>query len=116
MKKVDEKRSEFRLTSQVAVFIELESTPLQDQRGKLCITNTIDVSANGIQLVSDFELPLQSIHSLYIEIADSKFNLVGEVMWVSPEEENYLIGFQLIESHQTDIELWKTYICQLLGE
>ncbi len=116
MKNVDEKRSELRLSSEVAVFIELETTPILDQHGKLCITNTIDVSANGIQLISDFKLPKHSIHSLYIEISGLKFNLVGEVMWISPVEDNHLIGFRLVESHQTDIELWKKYICQKLGE
>ncbi len=114
MKNVSEKRGESRLSSKVAVFIEVETTPHADQPTKICITNTIDVSANGIQLITDFELPKQSIHSLLIEIADLKFNLVGEVMWASPVESNHLIGFHLIDSEHTDIELWKKYICETL--
>ena len=110
-----EQRSELRLLDQLAVFIELESSPSCDRRQKICATNTIDISANGLQIVTENALPINSIHQLYIEVAELEFNLVAEVSWVKNVADEVSVGLLLLESEQTDIEDWKNYICERLS-
>jgi hypothetical protein len=114
----DEKRSELRLEDEVAVMVETCSSPDgKEQPTKIVISRTVDVSANGIQVVMDRPLSLKSMLQLCVEVGhDRRFFLTGEVMWVMETEESkrYLTGFQLLVSEQTDILGWKTYIYERL--
>ena len=80
----NDKRSEFRINDEIAVFIETESSPHHTEKERICISKTIDVSANGIQILNDYELPLHSLLQLCIQIADRRFYLTTEVKWARP--------------------------------
>jgi len=120
-KKNHDKRSEFRLNEEITVFIETFSSPQSEcQPANMVISTTIDLSANGIQIAMDNPLPLNSILRLCLETADNRrqFILVGEVVWQSETSnpKQHLIGFQLLESEQTDVAQWKEYIARRLAE
>ena len=105
-----EKRQEFRLTTQETMFLELSLPHESEQTPKMVVCNTVDISANGLQVAMDNMLPAGSIHQLGIELENPsrRFHLVGEVKWCRPRERTgYLIGFALYESDDTDIEAWK---------
>lgn len=113
----DPQRSECRLTNQFTVYLETHASPQADaQPAALVITKTVDISANGIQIVLDNKLPLQSILQLCLESSDSEapFMLTGEVAWLRPQEKQMLTGFRLLESEDTDIIRWKEYIARCL--
>ena len=113
MRQDQDKRSELRLQEEIAVFVEYESSP--DNKGKISFNHTQDISANGLQVISDKSLPLNSIHQICIEVGSEKFYLVAEVVWLRDTDGHCAIGFQLLDSHGTDIGSWKEYICKRLG-
>lgn len=113
----DPQRSECRLTNLFTVYLETHSSPQENaQPAGLVITKTVDVSANGIQIVLDDTLPLQSILQLCLESSDDEapFMLTGEVAWLRPQDKQMLTGFRLLESDDTDIIRWKEYIARCL--
>jgi len=117
----DSQRSECRLDNAFTAYVEIFSAPqAEGQAAGLVITKTVDVSANGIQIVLDNALPLQSILQLCLESSDGEapFMLTGEVAWLRPQEKQMLTGFRLLESDDTDIIRWKEYIarCLLAGD
>jgi hypothetical protein len=115
----DEKRAEYRIRDSISIIIETISSPDGKQSpANVVVSKTIDMSANGVQVVLDHPLPLHSILSICIDDAekDQRFRLQGEVMWESEtaEQKRYLVGFKLIESRGTDIREWKEYIASSL--
>ncbi len=118
----NEQRSEFRLTDEAMVFIETYASPAGEDLpcNNIVISKTVDLSANGLQVIMDKPLPLHSLLQLCVEISglDRRFHLAGEVVWLAETSEprRYLIGFKLLESEQTNIADWKAYICDRLSE
>jgi hypothetical protein len=113
-----EKRQETRLTAQETLFLELSLPNAADQAPTMVVCNTIDISANGLQVAMDNTLPAGSIHQLGIELENppQRFHLVGEVKWCRPHDSSgYLIGFALYESDDTDIEAWKQAMAERFG-
>jgi len=113
-----EKRQETRLTAQETLFLELSLPNAADQAPTMVVCNTIDISANGLQVAMDNTLPAGSIHQLGIELENppQRFHLVGEVKWCRPHVSlGYLIGFALYESDDTDIEAWKQAMAERFG-
>jgi hypothetical protein len=120
-KKTGEQRSEYRLNEEITIFIETYSSPESEQQpATMVISKTVDLSANGIQIIMDNLLPLNSILRLCLETVEGpqRFILAGEVVRQSEIGAlgQYAIGFQLLESDQTDIAEWKKYIARRLAE
>lgn len=111
-----DQRSEFRLTDAVAVFIETESSPDNNTNQRIAVSKTLDISANGLQIMIDSSLPLRSLLQLCLEVGQERFYVIGEVMWIKQDGDQFLAGFQLLESDHTDIQLWKEFICRQLGK
>lgn len=104
-----ELRQEFRLSAQETVFIETAPDCI-------IISNSVDISANGLQIKIDQELPIGSIHqtSVQLDNPDFRLQLVTEVKWIKPaaEDDEFLIGLALFESEGTDIKQWKEMIAE----
>ena len=120
-KPASDKRGEFRLDDEITIFIETYSSPQSAHEStSMVISKTIDLSANGVQVIMDGPLPMNSILRLCLETVDhqQRFMLTGEVLRQSkvPTSSQYSIGFQLLESDQTDIVEWKKYIAKRLTE
>lgn len=112
----DSKRSESRLTHAFTVFLENHFVTGESATSGIVVTKSVDVSANGVQIILDYPLPLQSFLRLCLESSDGEapFMLIGEVAWLRPAEQQTLIGFRLVESSDTDIIRWKEYIARCL--
>lgn len=113
-----DKRQETRLQTQETLFLELSSPNDTGQSPKMIICNTVDISANGVQVAMDSALQQGSIHQLGIELENpaQRFHLVAEVKWCRPADgSGYLIGFALYESDDTDIEQWKQVVAARFG-
>ena len=114
----EEKRQESRLPAQETLFLELAVANDTGVAPKILICNTVDISANGLQVMLDDTLPLHSIHQLGIELENpaQRFHLVAEVKWCRPHADGgYLVGFALYESDDTDIEQWKQAVAARFG-
>ncbi len=108
----EDKRGEPRIHSEVAVFVETFSAPSGESRHhNIVISKTLDMSANGLQVVMDCPINLGSILQLCVEFTEEheRYNLVGEVRWVSKTrfEKHFLVGFMLLDSDHCHIEKWK---------
>ncbi|HJN49845.1 MAG TPA: PilZ domain-containing protein [Pseudomonadales bacterium] len=114
-----EHRVESRLKLAETIFIEVLSTAADHQEGsRIVICNSLDLSANGLQVVVDEEIPVTSRLRLCIDIHDrDPVYLVGEVIWQrrDDESEGHRIGFSLFESDDTDIRSWQEVIADLLN-
>ena len=115
-----EKRGEPRIYNEVAVFVETFSAPSGETRhASIVISKTLDMSANGLQVIMDTPINLGSILQICVEFTgeDERYSLVGEVRWVSKTrfDRHFLVGFQLLESDHSHIENWKHKICSLVS-
>ena len=107
-----EHRQEYRLKSPLTVFLEVASA----QDSAIVICRSLDVSANGLRVISDAALPLGSILRCSVQNHDAsaRFMLVADVKWVQPWQntQEFLVGLALFESEGSDIVPWKQYIAQ----
>jgi hypothetical protein len=80
--------------------------------------NSLDLSANGIQVVVDEDIALGSILRLCIDMPEQKpIFLVGEVMWKRADTatRGICLGFLLYECDDSDIADWKQWIADRLN-
>ncbi|HSC75712.1 MAG TPA: PilZ domain-containing protein [Pseudomonadales bacterium] len=114
-------RSELRICKEVAVFVETHSSPAGDARSpNIIVSKTVDISANGLQIVMDKPAAPGSILQVCVEFTGhpTHYHLTGEVKWVAKigRENDFLVGFLLLESDQTDIEIWKHRVAMLMED
>ena len=110
-------RTETRLELEETIFIEIIASDSRSA-GNVIMCNSLDLSANGLQVLLDEEISMGSILRLCIDLKNTDpIFLVGEVKWMRPDPETgaYRIGFLLFESEDTDIETWKTLVADLLA-
>jgi hypothetical protein len=115
------KRAELRVCKEMAVFVETYSSPAGEARSpNIVVSKTVDVSANGLQIVMDKPAAPGSILQVCVEFIGepTHYHLTGEVKWVAKigREKDFLVGFLLIESAQTDIEPWKHRVALMMDD
>jgi hypothetical protein len=111
---IEEQRQEYRLETQLTVFIELGSA--QDEAPTIMISRSLDISANGLRIITDRELIPGSILRSCVQTQDiaKRFMLITEVKWLQPWHETgeYLVGLALFESESSNIQEWKEFIAK----
>lgn len=118
----NELRQEYRLVTRETVYLE---EPQGDGPAALLVSNSLDMSANGLRVIADCPLPEGCILQTCVQLkTGERFVLVCEVKWSRPyteesdptEESNpssdYLLGLSLFESEGTDIQQWKEMIAR----
>ncbi len=113
-------RLEPRILSEITIFVETYSSPSgEEQSANIVISKTIDLSANGVQVVMDHPIPIGSILQLCVDFGGDpiRYHLIGEVRWVRKTQSNrhFLVGFQLLDSDGCQIEDWKHKMVSLLS-
>lgn len=116
-----DQRQEYRLDAQETVFIELTSAePGSEAPAVIVISNSIDISANGLRVITDRDLMLGSILRTCVQFKDSeeRLLLVTEVKWSRPHDKDgeFIAGLSLFESEGTDIQKWKEMIALRCGD
>lgn len=116
-----EQRQEYRLDTELTIFIEL---PTQHMGAKvdIVVSKSLDVSANGLRVITDREIAGGSILRACVQQQAKKsspvqFVLITEVMWAEPygNSGEYLVGLSLFESEGSDILAWKEFIADCCG-
>lgn len=114
-----EQRQELRLSAEETVFIEVDDGGL-DEPPLIQISHSLDISANGVQLISDRPLEPGHIHRLCLQLVnpERRFYLTAQVAWCRPRpgDEGYILGLQLLESMGTDVQGWKAWIAERIGQ
>jgi hypothetical protein len=110
-----EGRLDTRLELEATIFVEILASD-NNNAGNVLMCNSLDLSANGLQVVVVDEMPAGSIFRLCIDLKDAEpIFLVAEVKWQrpDPEAEAFRIGFSLFESDDTDIQRWKDLVAEM---
>jgi hypothetical protein len=112
-----DQRQEQRLLLEELVFIEVSSASKEDNSpSNIVICNTLDASANGLQVGMDYPLPVGSIHQLGVQLRDQekRIYLAAEVKWCEQavDGSGSIMGLALFESEDTDIQAWKELIAE----
>ncbi len=111
----NELRQEYRLDTPLTVFIELIAANI-DTPATIVISHSVDISANGLRVITDRPLPIGSILSSCVQLNNSerRFMLSTEVKWSQAlvHKDECLIGLALFESEDTDIQAWKEFIAE----
>tara|TARA_R110002072_G_scaffold13418_2_gene56130 strand:- start:19823 stop:20179 length:357 start_codon:yes stop_codon:yes gene_type:complete len=113
-----EHRIETRLELEETVFIEVLSAAAESA-ANVVMCSSLDLSANGIQVVVDEDIALGSILRLCIDMPEQEpIFLVGEVKWKRADTASggICLGFLLFESDDSDIAEWKQWVADRLGE
>lgn len=109
----NEKRQELRLSAQETLFIEVDSGD-ENTSTQILISNSVDISANGMQVVIDRPLFAGNIHRLCLQLSEpeQRLYLSALIVWsrALADDEGYAIGMQVLESQGTDVQLWKEWI------
>ena len=112
-----ERRAETRIEEKTTVFVEVASAEFDNSEpANVIICNSLDLSANGLQLEMDHEVPVGSILRLCAELHDGKqaLYLVGEVKWLKKSNGLFQIGFELYDAENTDITGWRQVMSAML--
>ncbi len=105
-----EQRREYRRISRDRLFLQVIDSDNRDLIGTTISGHALDVSANGLRMQSDVQVPVGSKLDLWVDISSrpGKFFLTSEVRWNSEETlGEFHLGVQLIEGPATDIEEWR---------
>jgi len=110
-----EKRQELRLSAQETLFVEVDSGD-KDSSTQIIISNSVDISANGMQVVIDRPLLVGSIHRLCLQLGDpeQRLYLTALIAWSRAliDDEGFAVGMQVLESQGTDVLQWKEWIAE----
>ena len=99
------------------VFIEIIASDSRSA-GSVIMCNSLDLSANGLQVIVDEEISIGTILRICIDLKEEEpIFLVAEVKWQRPDVDSgaFRIGFLLFESEDTDIQRWKELVATLLA-
>jgi len=115
---IDERREEARLNLGAEIYIETVSQePGEDKPPVVLKCESVDLSANGLQVLVYEALVVGAIHTLLIEFDthEKPFKLIAEVCWVKPHAQGYLTGLSLYDSEGTEIIDWKFMMAKSLN-
>jgi len=108
---MEEKRSSVRRSENGAVHVDVLAVSDQASNSIIRYEGSMrDISLNGIRLHGKHALEKGSILELLVELEsnDSKYNLSGNVKWVTETTENeFVAGLELVEGKSSDISAWQ---------
>jgi hypothetical protein len=108
----EDQRQEYRLETQLIVFLEVGDE--QGHEPTIVVSRSLDISANGLRIITDRELTAGSILRSCIQnqTATQQFTLITEVKWSQPWQNpgEFLVGLALFESEDSNIVEWKEFI------
>lgn len=114
-----EQRQHQRSSFDGKIFIERLSSDAEGRStADVIVCKTVDISRDGIRAGIDRELPMGAILQVGIELAGEDYTLylVGEVRWSIPsadDDEFWLVGFKLLDAHDSDIETWQAHLANI---
>lgn len=104
-------RTDYRLTATARATLELESeVPGQgpENGGRELVCRIRDISARGMCLFSREPLSLGALLPASVLLGNhpQPFSLMVEVVWCRPNQSEFLVGTQIIESDDTAYVEW----------
>ena len=115
----NDKRREYRLPDTAAVFIEMVAEAYDgSQPAEILISNSVDLSANGLQITADQPLIINSIHQAAIKLdgPSERISLTVQVRWVRLDESDRQlhIGLEVLDDSDSQLAAWKLDLSERL--
>ncbi|MFT7244359.1 MAG: hypothetical protein ACI82A_001715 [Candidatus Azotimanducaceae bacterium] len=104
-----DKRGELRVAHQIRFFVHVhECNEDPDMVGVSVECEAIDFSTRGMQFRTNSQLISRSLVKITIGIGDpfAMYELIGEIRWVRPIDDDFSMGVLLHEESSTDYEKW----------
>lgn len=118
-----EHRADYRLTATARATLELESEVpglATDERGqgRRLTCRIRDISARGMCLFSKEPLSLGALLPVSVSLGKhpEPFSLMVEVAWCRPNQSEFLVGAQILESDDTAYVEWLEAIAKAMAE
>lgn len=115
-----ERRSEPRLSCQERLFVRVVSScPNVSLEGKTILCSTDDLSAGGLRLRLEEDVPVGTRLQVWIKIADysGTFLFNGIIRWVRAQSATvFLAGIQLQEEEGDDVLDWERRVADILSQ
>ncbi|NIB41373.1 PilZ domain-containing protein [Pseudomaricurvus alkylphenolicus] len=113
-------RQEYRLTSNETVFIEVAAaSPDGLQPAEILVSNSLDISANGLQVKVNQPIELNTLLQVAIQLQDQprRIHLTTEVKWVGQisQKQEWMLGLQVLASDDTGLAEWKNLVADRLS-
>lgn len=104
-----DKRREYRRRSNERLFVQIVRSDDQDLVGTTISCEALDVSANGLRIVTSTMIPAGSHLDLWVDnsAGPGKFFLSSEVRWARIGENGFEAGVELHAGSATDIAEWR---------
>jgi len=115
MTELEGRRTESRIPEKTTIFLETMNCEGENYQPRIIICNSLDISANGIQVQVDEMVVVGSILRLCAGVLNQDLFLVSEVMWVKEDGSQFNIGLAIFEADDTDIIAWKKLIASKLN-
>jgi hypothetical protein len=111
----EEKRRYKRLQGDATAFIELMGPSVDAPEGApIIMCDSVDMSQGGVRVCIDTHIDPGTILHLGLQLVgqEKPLYVVAAVRWAQQTEagEDYYIGFELLESDGTDLELWRSLL------
>ena len=105
-----EQRKEFRKASDERLFLQIVNSDNRDVIGTTISCRALDVSANGLKIASEQQIPEGAAIDLWVDdsLNSGKYFLSSEVRWSEPMDNGFHVGLLLRESSATDIQAWRS--------
>lgn len=116
---INGKRQEYRLIDRATVYIEVVAESYdQSEPAEILISNSVDVSANGLQITTSEPLSVNAIHQAVIQLQDTeqRTQLTVQVRWVrtNATEDEYYIGLAVLDDSDSAVAQWKNILSEKL--
>ena len=104
-----ERRQDYRQLSMERLFVQIVACNDPELVGTTVSCNTFDVSARGLGIMSEREIPAGSRIDIWVDISSGpgKFFLTCDVRWSQDIDDGYYAGVQLHDGSATDIAEWR---------
>ncbi|MBR9911265.1 MAG: PilZ domain-containing protein [Gammaproteobacteria bacterium] len=112
------RRQDYRLNSRETVLLELVSANYDGSSPpELLICNSVDISANGLQISVNQPLERGLILNIAVQLEQmAPITLVTEVKWQFPQQgsDQWMTGLSLLDSDGSGLVAWKQQISERL--
>lgn len=102
-------RSETRESAEDRIHIQVQhGAEMGLAHGVVLHADTNNISAQGINASSQYELAIGVVLDVLVEVPGEKpYLLTAEVRWCNRDNGLYRIGFQVLNNQNSDVLLWQ---------
>ncbi len=110
-----EQRQEYRLTGRLRVEVETAAAdPANDLPAQKMACFSSDISASGLRVSVAEPVVVGALLPVTVYLPSTRdYTVMAEAMWCRPEGDRFLVGFQVFDSDDESVAVWKEAVAEL---